>query len=92
MPWTDLDLDARACVRLHEEKPKSAEKRVVPLKVELVEELRRFRLDCEGKVEPFPDAVFVRFPSDDALHGDSKRADVDRKDASGRVLFIFRRS
>ena len=84
--WSDLDLGARPCVHLREENTKSAEERVVPLKAELAEEMRRFRLDCEAKGGPLPDAVFLRFPSDDALHGDLKRAGVDRKDASGRVV------
>jgi integrase len=58
---------------------KGGRTRVIPLRPELVEVLRGVASDTTA-------LVFSPFPSDDALHADLKRAGIDRKDASGRVV------
>lgn len=67
---------------------KGSRVRVIPLRPELVAEFRAYAVRYEESGgAPVNDAlVFSPFPSDDALHADLKRAGIDRKDASGRVV------
>ena len=88
--WSDLNLGHSPSVTFREERTKSAVKRVVPLKAELAAALRDM-LQTHGEVVRdaagrTPLLVFPLFPSDDALHGDLKRAGVARKDGAGRVV------
>ncbi|WP_084442556.1 site-specific integrase [Termitidicoccus mucosus] len=72
-----LDLE-RGTVRVT---GKGGKTRVVPLHADLVDALR------EWLALPLRDALlFPRFPSDDALHADFKRAGIARKDTLGRVV------
>jgi integrase len=67
---------------------KGGRARVVPLRPELVSEIKVYaeRYEQAGGA-PVNDAlVFEPFPSDDALHADLRRAGIARKDASGRVV------
>jgi integrase/recombinase XerC len=60
---------------------KGGKTRVVPLHADLVSALRAWL------AVPVRDALlFPRFPSDDALHADFKRAGIARKDTLGRVV------
>ncbi len=86
--WSDVTLLGKPSVLLRAENTKSKEKRPVPLKAELADALtewlsvyRDSRLSA-GSLQ----FVFPRFPSDDALHADLRRAGIERKDATGRVL------
>jgi integrase len=69
---------------------KGGRTRVVPLRPELVELLAAFRpltwSGPSGLNTPDHKLVFSPFPSDDVLHADLKRAGIERKDASGRVV------
>jgi len=90
--WSDITFGEKPSVLLRAENTKSKEKRSVPLRSELVELLRDFAdtqatvLFGGGLTFSQGALVFSRFPSDDALHADLRRAGVERKDASGRVL------
>jgi integrase len=69
---------------------KGGRTRVVPLRPELVELLGAVRpltwSGPSGLNSPAHKLLFSPFPSDDVLHADLKRAGIDRKDASGRVV------
>jgi len=71
---------------------KGGRTRVIPLRPELVELLRGAADDygsrCaeRGVASDASALVFSPFPSDDGLHADFKRAGIERRDASGRVV------
>jgi len=78
--WSDLDLGEKPAVLFRSETTKDKDSRPVPLKPELAALLR------EAKGKDSAGVVFSPFPSDDALHADLRRAGIERKDATGRVL------
>jgi len=78
----DLTLTAPASVRIRLETTKDKDSRSIPLHPMLADELRRA---FSAKAAP-SDLVFPNFPSYDALRADLKRADIERRDALGRVV------
>jgi integrase len=78
--WSDLNLGEKPAVLFRSETTKDKDSRPVPLKPELAALLR----EANGKDSS--GVVFAPFPSDDALHADLRRAGIERKDATGRVL------
>lgn len=85
LQWADLELSERPCVRFREERTKSARKRVVPLKAELAQALRDHQTTLRES-GALGAEVFPLFPSDDAFHADLRRADIEKRDAGGRVV------
>jgi len=82
--WADLHLDeAQPYVLFREGTTKDKDKRAVPLRRELAEELRQTK--PEG-VLPTKRVFWFSWPTYDILRGDLKRAGIERKDALGRVV------
>jgi len=82
--WADLHLDeAQPYVLFREGTTKDKDKRAVPLRRELAEELRQTKPEC---VLPTKRVFWFCWPTYDILRGDLKRAGIERKDALGRVV------
>jgi integrase len=82
--WGDLHLDAGKPYALFRvETMKDDEKRAVPLRHEIAEELRAIR---PPGVDPTKKVFWFCWPTYDILRGDLKRAGIERKDGLGRVL------
>ncbi len=81
--WGDLHLDdAKPFLRIRETTTKDKEERIVPLHPMLAAALRAKR-----PVEWSPTgAVFERFPLYETLRRDLERADIEHRDALGRVV------
>jgi integrase len=82
--WGDLHLDGPQPYALFRESTtKDKDKRAVPLRQELAEELRRIK---PRGVEPTDQVFWFRWPTYDILRTDLKRARIERKDGLGRVV------
>jgi hypothetical protein len=82
--WGDLHLDGPQPYALFRETTtKDKDKRAVPLRQELAEELRRIK---PPGVESTDQVFWFRWPTYDILRSDLKRALIERKDALGRVV------
>lgn len=79
----DLHLDAaQPYVLIREDTTKDKDKRAVPLHPMLTDELRRFVPKNVARSEP----AFPNFPSYDALFAAFRKAGVERRDTTGRVV------
>ena len=82
--WGDLHLDqTQAFALFREGTTKDKEKRAVWLRPELAEQLRAVR---PANFDPTDRVFWYCWPTYDLLRGDLKRAGIERKDATGRVL------
>jgi len=82
--WGDLHLDSeKPYVLFREATMKDDEKRAVPLRSEIAEELRAMR---PAGVDPAKRVFWFCWPTYDILQGDLKRAGIERKDGLGRVV------
>ena len=84
--WSDLHLDRPQPYALFRESTtKDKDKRAVPLRPEIVRELKAMRPAEESFRQNKP-VFWFRWPTYDVLRGDLKRAGIERKDALGRVV------
>jgi integrase len=82
--WGDLHLDGEQPYALFREgTTKDKDKRAVPLRLELADELRRAMPE---DVSPTRRVFWFAWPTYDILRGDLKRAKIERKDGLGRVV------
>ncbi len=82
--WGDLHLDgAQPYALFRESTTKDKDKRAVPLRRELADELRRAKPE---DVSPTKRVFWFAWPTYDILRGDLKRAGIERKDGLGRVV------
>ncbi len=82
--WGDLHLDgAQPYALFRESTTKDKDKRAVPLRRELADELRRAKPE---DVSPTKRVFWFAWPTYDILRGDLKRAKIERKDGLGRVV------
>ena len=82
--WGDLHLDGPQPYALFREgTTKDKDKRAVPLRRELAEELQQLK---PAGVGPTKRVFWFCWPTYDILLGDLKRAGIERKDALGRVV------
>jgi len=82
--WSDLHLDEpQPFVLFREDTTKDKDKRAVPLRQELAEELRRIK---PADVEPTKKVFNRTWPTYDTLRADLKRTGIEWKDSLGRVV------
>lgn len=85
--WADLHLDeAKPYALFRESTTKDKDKRAVPLRPEIVEQLKALRPEPD-KAHTLSKPVFwFRWPTYDILRGDLKRAGIERVDPIGRSV------
>jgi integrase len=84
--WSDLHMDeAQPYALFREDTTKDKDKRAVPLRPEIVRELKAMR-PAEESFRQNKTVFWFRWPTYDVLRGDLKRAGIERKDALGRVV------
>jgi integrase len=82
--WGDLHLNgAQPYALFRESTTKDKDKRAVPLRREVAEELRQIK---PQDVSPTKRVFWFCWPTYDILRGDLERAGIERKDALGRVV------
>ncbi len=85
--WHDLHLDeANPYALFRESTTKDKDKRAVPLRPEIVEELKALRPGQDETHVLGKPVFWFRWPTYDILRGDLKRAGIERIDVLGRVL------
>jgi integrase len=85
--WADLHLDeAKPYALFRESTTKDKDKRAVPLRPEIVGELKALRPKPEETHMLGKPIFWFRWPTYDLLRGDLKRAGIERVDALGRSV------
>jgi integrase len=85
--WSDLHLDeAKPYALFRESTTKDKDKRAVPLRPEIVEQLKAMRPKPEETHMLSKPIFWFRWPTYDLLRGDLKRAGIERVDALGRSV------
>lgn len=83
--WSDLHLDeAKPYALFRESTTKDKDKRAVPLRPEIVEELKALRPKPDEAHMLNKPVFWFRWPTYDLLRGDLNRAGIERVDALGR--------
>jgi integrase len=85
--WSDLHLDeAKPYALFRESTTKDKDKRAVPLRLEIVEQLKALRPKSDDAHTLSKPVFWFRWPTYDILSGDLKRAGIERVDALGRAV------
>jgi hypothetical protein len=85
--WSDLHLDeAKPYALFRESTTKDKDKRAVPLRPEIVEQLKALRPKPDEAHSLSKPVFWFRWPTYDLLRGDLKRAGIERVDALGRSV------
>ena len=85
--WTDLNLDeAKPYALFRESTTKDKDKRAVPLRPEIVEQLKALRPKSDEAHTLSKPVFWFRWPTYDILRGDLKRAGIERVDVLGRSV------
>lgn len=85
--WSDLHLDeAKPYALFRESTTKDKDKRAVPLRPEIVEQLKALRPKPDEAHTLSKPVFWFRWPTYDILRGDLKRAGIERIDALGRSV------
>lgn len=85
--WSDVHLDeAQPYALFRESTTKDKDKRAVPLRPEIVEQLKALRPKPEETHTLSKPIFWFRWPTYDLLRGDLKRAGIERVDALGRSV------
>lgn len=85
--WTDLHLDeAKPYALFRESTTKDKDKRAVPLRPEIVEQLKALRPKSDEAHTLSKPVFWFRWPTYDILRGDLKRAGIERVDVLGRSV------
>ena len=85
--WSDLHLDeAKPYALFRESTTKDKDKRAVPLRPEIVEQLEALRPKPDEAHSLRKPVFWFRWPTYDLLRGDLKRAGIERVDALGRSV------
>lgn len=85
--WADLHLDeAKPYALFRESTTKDKDKRAVPLRMEIVEQLKALRPKPDEAHSLAKPVFWFRWPTYDLLRGDLQRAGIERLDALGRSV------